>query len=94
MWYCWYDDCLVCDGNWFTTDAKDPSCNRNKLDGTGNWRSMYITTTSATAATALKNYLTQEGTFGYSFAVRSDFKKYGSESQCYNGDPYIGGSNR
>mmetsp|Transcript_680 Transcript_680/g.1440 ORF Transcript_680/g.1440 Transcript_680/m.1440 type:complete len:761 (+) Transcript_680:107-2389(+) len=93
VWYCWYDDCLVCDGNWFTTDAKDPSCNRNKLDGTGNWRSMYITTTSATAATALKNYLTQEGTFGYSFAVRSDFKKYGSESQCYNGDPYIGGSN-
>ena len=31
VWYCLYDDCLVCDGNWFTTDAKNPSCSRDKV---------------------------------------------------------------
>ncbi|GMH93622.1 hypothetical protein TrVE_jg2036 [Triparma verrucosa] len=92
VWYCWYDDCLVCDGNWFTTDAKNPSCSRDKLDGTGSWRSMYITNPTATTTNALKSYLTTEGTFGYSFAVRSDFMKYGSNSKCYNGNPYKGGS--
>ncbi|GMH64938.1 hypothetical protein TL16_g04080 [Triparma laevis f. inornata] len=92
VWYCWYDDCLVCDGNWFTTDAKNPSCNKDKLDGTGSWRSMYITNPTAATTNALKSYLTNEGTFGYSFAVRNDFMKYGSNRDCYNGDPYRGGS--
>lgn len=97
-WYCIGNDCLECDGNWYgASKAMYPSCNRNKLTTGGDWRSLQLPTNDA-GITALKNYLQNEGTFGYNFEVNNDFMFMGSNlGGWFGGDcdgelPYKGGA--
>jgi len=96
-WYCTGNDCIECDGNWFVGKAMYPSCNRNKITGFGDWRTMNINDNSDNKITALKNYLQSDGTFGYNFQVDNDFMHMGSNlggwfgSECDNELPYKGG---